>query len=502
MSPIPNTSESVLKRILFVGWMIVSIGAGTVRVYGGDEPADALRPTNIERRIWRIKVVDNTDHHPIADVVIRPQGLRVAGPTNIAEWSRDAWGPMPRSVTNKDGVALVEMPRYLAGCSGMPHQEIAGFIFRCDHADFATDNFACGLRFGGKEFDGSAWLYRARKIRVGAYADDPSILLDRVFAVVNFPLANVGWKKSPDGLFQSTGFYPGSRRCWIVQLPENGPAQFSLPLALPEHHDGDDPVELVTKVSPGVRVAGTLDDSIPRPVVNGRVLASVRVPPDKESDRPEFSQLCWEEWTNIRSDGTFEFPSLPRFADLELLAYCDGFVSVPVDSDQYLIAAGRYGAEPQIDESLNYPQLFRLRTQTLKPVIPMEPAASCVWTFVDEQGAAVSGVKIRANLGIGGIGQSEMATYQNQRGTGEWLQDPWSDIEKYQEMTRRFEATSNRSGEAMIQNLPARIRSLNVEAPGRFVHADSQESLFSIQLTSGKTERVTVILSSSTNPVK
>lgn len=488
-------------RIVFT---IAVLLAGSA-TYGSDEPANALRPANIEWRTWRIKVVDGKDRKPIEGAVIRltaPTGMRIAGPARLSEWSYDAWGPMPRPVSDKDGIASLEMPKYAVGGEGLTSHEIVGFLFRCDHPEFSTDNYFCGERNPAQpkivgEADGQAWMYRTRKIRVGAYLTDPDNHLDNLSAVFNFPLSNVRWTRTDEGLFQSTGFYSECRRCWIVHLPSDGPPQFSWPMIMPVHAEGDDPTELIAKVSAGARVEGRLDAAVPRPVRNGRVFARVCLPGDTMSERPEFGQLTWEDWADIRDDGSFEFASLPPMADLELLAYCDGYVSRPVETEKFLVAATRYGAGPEMREGNNYPQLFRLGRDTMKPVLQMDPASSCILTFVDQAGHPVSGVRVRASLPIGGIGNSEPAYCNYQRTTRACLANPQADIEYFREKTGRFEATSNSSGEATLRDLPLQVAWFHVTSAGWSVAEKSVDQLASPVLACGMPTRITITLQKS-----
>ncbi|MDB5343700.1 MAG: hypothetical protein JWP89_2077 [Schlesneria sp.] len=497
-----RVSEWVTSMRIVFTMVVFLAGAAT---YGSDEPANALRPANIEWRIWRIKVVDWKDRKPIEGAVIRlyaPMGMRIASPARVSEWSYDAWGPIPRPVSDNEGFASFEMPKYAVGGAGLTSHEIVGFIFRCDHPEFSTDNYFCGERNPAQpkivgEADGQAGMYRTRKIRVGAYSTDPGIPLDDLSAVFNFPLSNVRWTKTDEGLFQSAGFYSACSRCWIVHLPGDGPPQFSWPMIMPVHAEGDDPTEMIAKVSAGARVEGQLDAAVPRPVRNGRVFARVCLPGDAMSERPEFSQLAWEDWADIRADGSFEFASLPPMADLELLAYCDGYVSRPVEIEKFLAAATRYGPEPEIREGNSYPQLFRLGRDTMKPVLLMEPASSCILTFVDQVGHPVSGVRVRASLRIGGIGNSEPAYCNYQRTTRASLANPQADIEHFREKTGRFEAISNSSGEATLRDLPLHVAWFHVTSAGWSVAAKSVEQLASPVLASGMSTHITITLQES-----
>src|SRR5207244_11842870 len=72
----------------------------------------------------------------------------------------------------------------------------------------------------------------------------------------------------------------------------------------------------------GAAVRGRLDESVPRPVVNGRVIATVF----PIGFSPEKNPPQWHTWTVARPDGRFEFASLPA-GDLEIAAICQGFIS-------------------------------------------------------------------------------------------------------------------------------------------------------------------------------
>ena len=88
------------------------------------------------------------------------------------------------------------------------------------------------------------------------------------------------------------------------------------------------------KLSPGIRLKGDLDHSVPRPIKNGFVDLCIAEATGHGIPSPQGDQsyghpkgFIWREIVPVNEDGTFEVQSLPPGGHLQLFALTDGFQS-------------------------------------------------------------------------------------------------------------------------------------------------------------------------------
>src|SRR6185503_17181664 len=125
--------------------------------------------------------------------------------------------------------------------------------------------------------------------------------------------------------------------------------------------------EVEVELGPCVKLAGRLDETVPRPVRKGRVIAQVS-PPE------------WHAWSEVRDDGSFEIASLPQ-GDLEIVALCDGYVSTN--------GPGQF-------PHMHYPQKYSLDTNDLSVTVGMMPTAALEVTVTDDQGKPLKDAVVAA----------------------------------------------------------------------------------------------------------
>ena len=129
-------------------------------------------------------------------------------------------------------------------------------------------------------------------------------------------------------------------------------------------------------LKPARTVRGKLSDNVPRPVVNGRVVVNI-VPAGRTFRDPI---LRWHTWTGVNDDDSFEMPSLPA-GDLEVIALCDGFISVD-------------GSGQRQSSVIRYPQKHTIGANDLDIVIDMEPTARLEVTVFDDNGRLLEGARV------------------------------------------------------------------------------------------------------------
>lgn len=183
----------------------------------------------------------------------------------------------------------------------------------------------------------------------------------------------------------------------LAHLSEQGPALFSELLTLPQK--GERELEYDVTLKPGVRVAGRLSDDVPRPVKNGHIAASII-----RGAQPLYAwnlQLA----ADITPEGTFVFESLPTGETLQILAYCDGWTSLPArpaEIEAFLVEnVENEVKQVKPDQFLRVvllPQLFRLEGQEIRPLVVMAQNSTCKVRVIDAEQRPLADVNVSFSL--------------------------------------------------------------------------------------------------------
>ncbi|MEO7300110.1 MAG: hypothetical protein ABI042_16215 [Verrucomicrobiota bacterium] len=250
------------------------------------------------------------------------------------------------------------------------------------------------------------------------------------------------WSRPEPGVVMTRRLSTGSQTIRAILLRTNGEAWFSdvtnVTAVLGRTND------LGVSLNPGVTVRGNLDETVPRPVKKGRVVAHVW----PSGLLPKNSPPEWHAWTTNREDGSFEFTSLPP-GDLELVALCQGFVSIS--------GPGTRG--------FRYPQKHLLGTNGLTVTIDMEPTARLEVLVTDDKGNPLK--------------DATVSTWPNVR-YGDWaarvlMGDLYNMSDRFLKPTKLeplwhkpvpdLSAITDKSGLAVFSNLPADVKEFSVEHP-------------------------------------
>jgi hypothetical protein len=289
----------------------------------------------------------------------------------------------------------------------------------------------------------------------------------------------------------------------VVHVPEKGPAWFSNLLDL---RFKVKQVRLNLAMEPSVRVEGSLDPHVPRPVKRGRIVARVIHGSDV------WSTWNWAATADVAPDGTFVIESLPPDEDLQLIALCDGWVSNSPTTDEVQAYAAQHGlSQLQYtgpDSTFVYPNLYRLEGSILRPIVSMRRTADCEVTVIDDAGRPLPDATVSfwpnqfffmGGSNIVGTGFDAMKMLRSQIGG----RKAKTDVDRRQ-FSEHYAAKTNERGIALIRNLPV---------PGAGEPAHPMSAMFSashetyastaslfpgphatVSLESGKTKQVTVRL--------
>ena len=421
------------------------------------------------------------------------------------------------AVTDADGLARIVFEMDEKHLQKKPLKDLLKFGFnelelRVEHPEHPTK-----IAYFDPIGAGIVTLVDPETVEIRAHCVGEKEPLHRVYPVLKAP--TVDWSEAADGVVTiqrvDVRSEIPSRFLRIVHIPDDGRAWFSevYDLQLQKR-----PITIDAELKPGVRVEGRLDDNVPRPIKNGRVVARI-----VEAETGWVNGSHWDAAADIAADGTFVFESLPPDAELQVTAICDGWVSKnPTDDEITKFWKRAYGdaLDPRrFSMGIVFPQVFRLEGASIKATIPMVRTASYEVTVLDENDRPVPGARVGhwpnvlfygSNNYLLGMGIDRLTRIRTQLDAGVH-QEPVVDKEiadQHREFIARYERDTDAHGIAVIPNLPCGIDegpaggqdvSFWVHRDGYLVTANPPAADFPIEdqfskvhLNPGQTSRVTV----------
>ncbi|MGZ5545573.1 MAG: hypothetical protein ACXWIU_12945, partial [Limisphaerales bacterium] len=332
-----------------------------------------------------LRVVDAAGH-PVSGATISREGLRPKTGVYGGIWypwisSRNGV-PNPPVVTDTNGEAQIEYPKYV-----FEKIETSVVCLSVDHPDFVSQRperaVDTSLPINASMRDHLAQvasrIYKSRSL----YSQlDPIVLKKGGILKISVPPESIiladaplwgqvshgtysrsFWVHPSPGMVSTRYLTEGTQSVRIVQFDPNGKIGFSEVTNIFAKPGVE--IEKTLQLQRGPALRGKLDNTVPRPVSEGRVIVNI-LPFGYQTynDPPQ-----WHSWTAVRPDGSFEFVSLPP-GNLEIAAICQGFISIN--------GSGKF--------KMRYPQQHTLGTNDLEVVIDMEPTSVLEVTVIDQRG--------------------------------------------------------------------------------------------------------------------
>ena len=442
----------------------------------GRKKLPAMVEANREMGVVTVRVVD-PENRPVSGADIRLDGLRVEGDlASHYSWGVLAAGSSPTTVTDAEGKASL---RYPLMTFPQEKQRTAQLSFVVQHPDFVTSR---PVEFPVTGKAPPVRMERGATLTLSASAAPGVKPLVAWLATVSGDLPLV-WTTNALGQRTTRQIRPGNRLVRVSGRTEEGQLVFWNGMLL-EFKAGEEQT-IKAQLRPGTRLEGRLDARVPRPVVNGGVVVSVRPPGLRASDdADEFAKLqeavgwapAWTASRMIEADGTFVFESLPP-GEADLVVLGEGFVSAP----------GGQARNANGPLSIGVPQRVPLAEPVTRYEVRTESSASLSVLVTDPKGQPVSGVRIglspnvlRMQTGLFALGlmSSERALV-----TSPFIPPP------------NYMSTTDGTGRARLPNLPGFTAHLDVNHPDFEVpkQPNGHRSL-KVVLSPGKTEDLTLKL--------
>ncbi len=432
--------------------------------------------------------VEDEEGNPVAGAVITPDGLRTKKEKGSGHyfWRADRHGEPSTVTTNAQGLAKLAYPKY-----ANEKLETGSISFLINHPDFCPDRPFYNI----DETDKPVVLKRGAKLRVSGYLDSKEHLLAEIYPQIGRGrLYSDSWQQSQEGVYETHQLPPGPHYIRLAYLPEDGIAYFSD--AVKFDAGKGETYEFNLQLKPGVRLEGSLDETVPRPVRNGRVVTSshpLNHPHHSKRPKKRFTDpsvdpgyLRWQSWQPIEEDGTFVFESLPH-GEVELIAICDGFISKnPPDEENNFFGIA---------------QSWPLKEPVTGAELKMKPTARCEIKVLDEHGKPVKGAQVGFSPNVqwhsGGaqIFATPLNTFDLLRAGGKLSPDKWLKISEVAD----FQAISDESGIAVVPNMPDGKRHFAVlhpqyQLPAKTGYAQFPRRVAEVELIAGQTAEVTVTM--------
>ncbi len=442
-----------MRLSLSIATLSLALLLGTLRFVAA-KPEPTPPPTPTETFLLTVR---NEAGHPVADAEVRLNGLRTDLQPGSAYLAPKSDHPI---LTGPDGTAAIPYP--ITTNDGLP---VSGLSLHLIHPDYIS--VAAEVRMENPQpitlQAGIRTTLKAR--RTGSDQPVSDLWGDTGNGHDNYL---VQWQRT-GGMVAAHLRPPVSVRA--ISFDQDRTPLFSRPVAVQGAPGEEKPLELELTRFPDRQ--GRLSANVPRPIQNGKVIATVTTPSAVEGQPGHH----WKAWTEVKEDGTFTFKALPE-GTLYLVALCEGYVSLSADREM----GGSLKAQTFPDPS-----------QPLE--IAMEATATAEITLLSPEGKPVEG--------------AEVAFWPNQR-----LEESSSILGTLHSSAAyllgraaprpapQYEAITDKQGRATVKHLPSgkarwSASSRELELPMLLFHGQPQRTA-QIELESGKTTRRTFQLEERT----
>jgi hypothetical protein len=399
-------------------------------------------------------VVQDEDGKPIEGATILPTGFRVKGihGADAYGWITKLFGPPEKAVTDGEGKAYV---KYLV--EGIPEEkEFTGaLILSFSHPDFAS---VLLQSYSVDESEKPVQLTHGIHLEISGYFGKDHQPVPELIPNLNEEIIHQDdWLKETNSTFGFNKLSPGTHLIQLMGRLHTGEIVYSDSFSFTATKGKD--YNFALEMKPGIRVEGRIDDQVPRPVKNGRVLISVRTKEfpawnnyadveDILNRYPNFRN--WQSYRPIAEDGTFTFESVPP-GSLDVIVHGDGFASQSGGDFER-----KDGTKLIKVHNFALPQAFPLVAPMTKIEVVTERTATLELTAKTKQGMPIEGVSIYLNPNVVRMG----GIFGDMRKSSEApfvILPPLSDVP--------YSAMTDSNGFVVIHNVPSISGSMEVEHP-------------------------------------
>jgi hypothetical protein len=375
---------------------------------------------------------------PIHNAVVQPYAVRATGDgVSHFLWPEEEFGAPAATTTDEEGRATISYPLRIPGVG--PVREIwskvnaDGYVGIDLHGSLTGEELVAALQKGDRARISAVDL-------AGVPVTDFGIAFPRV------SWRPTVWRLDDQGYRGSGSLQPGNWQIMAVQPRGSEPAWFSDLITVRVREKQAFRLSGL-KLSPGAVLKGKLGDNVPRPVVDGYVIAAVAPKPAESTYSDVNPSLVWHDKAPIADDGTFEFPSIPRSGVVQLIALCDGFISASIPMVQ------RNELQAPIEG-----QYFTVDGPLIEPTVQMMPTGTLEVRCVNRDGEPLAGIEVYSWPNQRGLlsGSTYLGSvYPSLLEIQAQLQNRIESVSPQEYLQEhRFRAVTDNTGTAVLRNLP------------------------------------------------
>ncbi|HEV2328549.1 MAG TPA: M56 family metallopeptidase [Verrucomicrobiae bacterium] len=423
--------------------------------------------------------VQDTNGKPIEGAQIAPFGFRVKGRHSADGygWRTNVFGPKETAITGPDGRAYV---RYAV--MGIPEEKeyTGALIFSVTHTEYSTVTIQ---DYPVDETNAPIQMVRGGTLMVAAYYGGQRVT-DLVPNLADEGVRAEDWLKQAGGILVCHKLSPGGHLIQLMGRLPSGEIVYSgtalvtvtpgkvnhVMLEMNSEASGvaivmgknEEKGLLTFDMKPGIRLEGRLEDAVPRPVKNGRVMIDIR-PPEYPAtnviddfydlDAKYGGRSPWHSYRPINADGTFVFESVPP-GEADVVVLGDGFAT---KSEGQLYDRYPDGAMKK-NSGLTIPQSFPLTAPVTSITVKTEPTATLEFTATNKKGQPIDNVWV-------GMFPSAF----RMRGMYGWTRTsseaPFREIAPLPDLRYAYSGQTGPDGMLVIRNIPAEAQdSLDIDS--------------------------------------
>ena len=426
--------------------------------------------------------VQDTNGKPIEGAHISPFGFRVKGihsPDGYG-WRTNVFGPKETAITGPDGKAYLKY-----AVMGIPEEKeytraLLISVTRPEYSTVTIQDYPVDQTNAPIQMVPGATLivsgyYGGRRVADlvpnladdGVGPDDWQKQADRIL---------VCHKVSPGGhLIQLMGRLPSgeivySGRALVTVTPGSVP-QVMLKMisgasgssASVMGKNGD--IGLLTfDMKPGICLEGRLDNAVPRPVKNGRIMISIRpseypatnvIDDFYDLDAKYGRRSFWHSYRPINADGIFVFESVPP-GEADVVVVGDGFATRS-EGQLYNRINGTIVNGPN-GPRMTIPQSFSLTAPVTHIMVKTEPTATLEFTATNKKGQPIQDVWV-------GMFAPAFRMWGMYGWTKTSSEAPFREVAPLPDLRYAYSGKTGPDGTLIIRNIPAEaVDSFDVES--------------------------------------
>ena len=422
--------------------------------------------------------VQDENGKPIEGAQITPFGFRVKGlhSPDAYGWRTNVFGPKETAITGPDGKAYLKY-----AVMGIPQEkEFTGaLMFSVTHPDYSTVTIQ---DYPVDQTNAPIRIVRGATLIVSGYYGGRRVA-DLVPNLADDGVGPDDWQKQADCILVCHKVSPGGHLIQLMGRLPSGEIVYSgralvtvtpgsahqVMLKMKSGASGSASVmgkngetgRLTFDMKPGIRLEGRLDDSVPRPVKNGRVMISIR-PPEYPAtnviedfydlDAKNGGRNFWHSYRPINADGTFVFESVPP-GEADVAVVGDGFATKS-EGQLYNRVNGVLKKSP----GLTIPQSFPLTAPVTQITVQTEPTATLEFTATSKKGQPIQDVWV-------GMFPAAFRMPGMYGWTKTSSEAPFRDITPLPDLRYAYSGKTGPDGTLAIRNIPAEaLRSFDVDS--------------------------------------